>query len=116
MTYASPDQFFFETKSMARRGTALLVAAAVVVLVLAAAVLELPRVSAGGLSSYLLVLDYLAIPAIAGPGLTLYLLRVYSFYLARKGRPTTFSRKAKVGLVSASWVAVAAVLVASLFL
>lgn len=55
----------------------------------------------------LIIGDYVITLGIAVPGLTLFLLRVYTDRSIRKGNAKAFTTRAKVGFVSISWVALA---------
>jgi len=52
----------------------------------------------------LIIGDYVVTLGIAIPGLTLYMLRLYTDRSIRKGNAKAFTRTAKLGLVSISWV------------
>ncbi len=60
----------------------------------------------------LIIMDYVVTLGIAVPGLTLYLLRLYTDRSIRRGNAKVFSRTAKLGLVSISWVVLVIVVVA----
>jgi hypothetical protein len=51
--------------------------------------------------------DYVVTLGIAVPGLTLFLLRVYTDRSIRRGNAKAFTARAKLSLVSISWVALA---------
>jgi hypothetical protein len=55
----------------------------------------------------LIIGDYVITLGIAVPGLTLFLLRVYTDRSIRRGNAKAFTTRAKVGFVSISWVALA---------
>lgn len=55
----------------------------------------------------LIVMDYVVTLGIAVPGLTLFLLRVYTDRSIRRGNAKAFTTRAKLGFVSISWVALA---------
>jgi hypothetical protein len=55
----------------------------------------------------LIIGDYVVTLGIAVPGLTLYLLRLYTDRSIRKGNAKAFTTRAKLGLVSISWVVLA---------
>ncbi|MDG6914440.1 MAG: hypothetical protein JRM86_06255 [Nitrososphaerota archaeon] len=58
-------------------------------------------------SMAVLIGDYVVTLGIAVPGLTLYLLRVYTDRSMRQGNAKAFTTRAKLALVSISWVALA---------
>ena len=58
----------------------------------------------GDQSLALIIGDYVVTLGIAVPGLTLYLLRLYTDRSIRRGNPKSFTRTYKLGLVSISWV------------
>jgi hypothetical protein len=51
--------------------------------------------------------DYVVTLGIAVPGLTLFLLRVYTDRSIRRGNAKAFTTRAKLGFVSISWLALA---------
>jgi hypothetical protein len=51
--------------------------------------------------------DYVVTLGIAVPGLTLFLLRVYTDRSIRRGNAKAFTTRAKLGLLSISWVTLA---------
>lgn len=55
--------------------------------------------------------DYVITLGIAVPGLTLFLLRVYTDRSMRKGNAKAFTARSKMALVSVSWVALAVAVV-----
>lgn len=102
--YTDSNTAFFETKKLLRRGRALLLLAGLVALAFLS--LFLPWVHrTDQLNSTLRVLDYVLILGIAGPGLTLYILRRRSWRALDIGYGIVYSRLAKLAAVSINWVA-----------
>ena len=86
-------------------GRRLLVAAGVVALAFfLALILIVSRGTSHDQSLALIIGDYVITLGIAIPGLTLYILRVYTDRSIRRGNAKSFTRSTKLGLVSISWV------------
>lgn len=103
---ASEENAFKDRRRLMKGGKRLLVSAGVIALAFFFALILI--VSFGtphDQSVAVLIGDYVVTLGIAVPGLTLYLLRLYTERSIRRGNPMTFSRNAKLGLVSISWVA-----------
>ena len=91
-------------------GRRLLVAAGVIALAFFLALLLIvSRGTSHDQSLALIIGDYVVTLGIAIPGLTLYILRVYTDRSIRRGNAKSFTRGTKVGLVSISWVVLAIV-------
>jgi len=87
------------------RGKRLLVSAGLIALAFFLALLLIvSRGTSHDQSLALIIGDYVVTLGIAIPGLTLYILRVYTDKSMRKGNPKSFTRNAKLGMVSISWV------------
>ncbi len=67
-----------------------------------------------GQNLMLVIGDYIVTLGIAIPGLTLYMLRLYTDRSIRKGNAKMFTTTAKLGLMSISWVALVIIVVALL--
>jgi len=94
------------------RGKRLLVSAGLIALAFFLALLLIvSRGTSHDQSLALIIGDYVVTLGIAIPGLTLYILRVYTDKSMRKGNPKSFTRNAKVGLVSISWFVLVIVVV-----
>jgi hypothetical protein len=110
---ASEENAFKDRRGLMRRGRRLLVSAGLVALAFFFTIIIVASGSAREQSLALVIGDYVVTLGIAVPGLTLYLLRLYTDRSIRKGNAKVFSRTAKLGLVSISWV-VLAIIVAML--
>ena len=102
---ASEENAFNDRRKLMRGGKRLLVSAGVLALAFFFALLVI--VSFGtphDQSVAVLVGDYVVTLGIAVPGLTLYLLRLYTERSIRRGNAMVFPLKTKLGLVSISWI------------
>jgi hypothetical protein len=108
----SEENAFKDRRRLMRGGRRLLVSAGLIALAFFFAILVIA--SQGGARSQNLALiigDYVVTLGIAVPGLTLYLLRLYTERSIRKGNAKAFTTKAKAALVSVSWVVLLIVVV-----
>jgi uncharacterized membrane-anchored protein len=108
---ASEESAFKDQRGLQRRGKRLLVAAGLVALAFFFTIIIVGNGSGREQSLALVIGDYIITLGIAVPGLTLYILRLYTDRSIRKGNPKVFSRKVKVALVSISWIALAIIVV-----
>ncbi len=94
------------------RGKRLLVSAGVIALAFFVALLAIVSLgTAPDERLAILIGDYVVTLGIAVPGLTLYVLRLYTEKSIRKGNAKAFTTRAKLALVSISWVVLSAVVV-----
>ena len=111
MKKADLEDAFMEMRRLVRDGRILLVIAGIIVLGLLL-VLFLPFVKrTQDFNSILIVVDYIVTLGVAGPGVTLYLLRLYTDRALRRGRGVVFSGWSKLGIISINWIVLAIVLV-----
>lgn len=113
MSFAVPvneETAFTDRGRLMKGGRRLLVSAGLVALAFFFALILIA--STGNLGDErlaVLILDYVVTLGIAVPGLTLYILRVYTDRSIRKGNAKAFTMRAKLGLVSISWVVLSVV-------
>ncbi len=107
------DGAFMEMRRFAREGRILLAIAVVVVLGLLL-ILIIPFHRTQEFNSMLIAIDYIITLGIAGPGVTFYLLRLYTDRALRNGTGVLFSRRSKLGIVSINWVVLAVILAITL--
>lgn len=101
-----------DRRRLMRGGRRLLVSAGLIALAFCFALLLIVSFGTPHDQSLALIIgDYVVTLGIAVPGLTLYLLRLYTDRSIRKGNAKAFTTRAKVGLVSISWVVLAVVVV-----
>ncbi|MDA4116591.1 MAG: hypothetical protein OK442_08565 [Thaumarchaeota archaeon] len=106
----SDESAWNDRRRLMRGGKRLLVAAGVIALAFLAALVLIVSYGTSREQSLALVIgDYVVTLGIAIPGLTLYILRLYTDRSIRRGNAKAFTTRAKVGLVSISWVVLAAV-------
>ncbi len=98
-----------EMRRFVREGRILLAIAVVIVLGLLL-ILFLPFHRTQGFNSMLIAIDYIVTLGIAGPGVTFYLLRLYTDRALKNGTGVLFSRRSKLGIVSINWVVLAIIL------
>lgn len=104
----SEENAFKDRRRLMRRGRRLLVSAGVIALAFFFAIIVIATyTSAKDQSVIYLVGDYVVTLGIAVPGLTLYLLRLYTERSIKQGNAKAFTPRAKLGLVSISWVVLA---------
>jgi hypothetical protein len=101
---ASEENAFKDVRGLVRGGRRLLVSAGLIALAFFFAIVIVASSSGRNQSLILLIGDYVVTLGIAVPGLTLYVLRLYTNRSISKGNAKVFSRTAKIGLVSISWV------------
>ena len=112
---ASEENAFKDRRKLMRGGRRLLVSAGLIALAFFAALLVIVSFGTPRDQSLALIIgDYVVTLGIAVPGLTLYLLRLYTDRSIRRGNAKVVTRTAKLGLVSISWV-VLLIVVALLF-
>ena len=104
----SDEKAFNDRKRLMKGGRRLLVSAGILALAFFFALILIATYTSGAeqRTAYLLV-DYVVTLGIAVPGLTLYLLRLYTERSIGQGNAKMFTRNAKIGLVSISWIALA---------
>ena len=101
---------YMEQGRLRRGGRRLLVAAGILALAFFfALVLIVSYGSPHDQNLALLIGDYVVTLGIAIPGLTLYILRLYTDRSIRQGNAKAFTTRVKLGLMSISWVVLAAV-------
>ena len=106
------ESAFKDRRRLMRGGKRLLVSAGLIALAFFAALTIIVSLGTSHDQSLALIIgDYVVTLGIAVPGLTLYLLRLYTDRSIRRGNPKSFTRTAKLGLVSASWVVLLVVVV-----
>ena len=94
-----------DTRRLLREGRRLLVSAGLIALAFFVAIILIATYTSGRDQSLVYIIgDYVVTLGIAVPGLTLYLLRVYTNRSIRRGNAKAFSNRWKLGLVSISWV------------
>ena len=108
---ASEENAFNDLRGLRRGGRRLLVAAGLIALAFFFAIILIASGSGRSTSLLFIIGDYVVTLGIAVPGLTLYILRLYTDKSIRKGNPKTFSRNMKLAFVSISWVALAIIVV-----
>jgi hypothetical protein len=104
----SEENAWNDRRRLMSGGKRLLVSAGLIALAFCAALILI--VSFGNPRDQNIVLiagDYVVTLGIAVPGLTLFLLRVYTDRSIRKGNAKAFTTRAKLGLLSISWAALA---------
>jgi hypothetical protein len=107
----SEENAFKDLKVLRMGGKRLLVAAGILALAFLVAIIYIVSSSGRSTSLMFIIGDYVVTLGIAVPGLILYILRLYTDKSIRRGNPKAFSRTAKLGFVSISWVALAVVVV-----
>ena len=106
----SEEKAWNDRRRLMRGGRRLLVAAGLIALAFFfALILVVSYGSARDQSLALIIGDYVVTLGIAVPGLILYILRLYTDRSIRKGNAKAFTARAKLGLLSISWVVLAAI-------
>lgn len=101
----SEENAFKDRRRLMRGGKRLLVSAGLIALAFFAALIVIVSFGTPHDQSIALIIgDYVVTLGIAVPGLTLYLLRLYTDRSIRRGNPKSFTLTYKLGLVSISWV------------
>jgi hypothetical protein len=104
----SEEKAFKDRRRLMRGGRRLLVSAGIIALAFFFAIILIATYSTGkDQSTAYIIGDYVITLGIAVPGLTLYLLRLYTERSIRKGNAKAFTPRAKLALVSISWVVLA---------
>ncbi len=102
---ASEESAFKDRRRLMRGGRRLLVSAGLIALAFFFALIIIVSFGTPRDQSLALIIgDYVITLGIAVPGLTLYLLRLYTDRSIRKGNAKVFTTRAKLALVSVSWV------------
>src|SRR5271170_3244908 len=102
----SEENAWKDRRTLLRGGKRLLVSAGIIALAFFAALLVIVSYGTPRDQSLALIIgDYVVTLGIAVPGLTLYLLRLYTDRSMRKGNAKIFTRNAKLAFVSVSWAA-----------
>jgi hypothetical protein len=109
---ASDESAWKDRGALMRGGRRLLVSAGLIALAFFFALLVIvsygtPREQ----SLALIIMDYVVTLGVAVPGLTLYLLRLYTDRSIRRGNAKVFPMRTKLALVSISWVVLVIVVV-----
>jgi hypothetical protein len=107
---ASQELAYGDLSRLMKRGRRLLVIAGIAALAFLFTIILVASTSGSGTAFMLVIGDYVITLGIAIPGLILYVLRVYTNKSIRRGNPKVFSNRAKLGLMSISWVALVIVL------
>jgi hypothetical protein len=111
----SEENAFKDRRRLMRGGRRLLVSAGLIALAFFVALIIIVSFGTPHDQSVALIIgDYVVTLGIAVPGLILYLRRLYTDRSIRRGNAKSFTRNAKLGLVSISW-AVLAIAVVLLF-
>jgi len=106
----SDESAWNDRRRLMRGGKRLLVSAGIIALAFFVALVLIVSYGTSREQSLALIIgDYVVTLGIAIPGLTLYVLRLYTDRSIRRGNAKAFTTKAKLGLVSISWVVLAAV-------
>jgi hypothetical protein len=101
----SEENAFKDRRRLMRGGRRLLVSAGLIALAFFFAIIVIASYGSSRDQNLALIIgDYVVTLGIAVPGLTLYLLRLYTDRSIRKGNPKAFTRRAKLAFVSISWV------------
>jgi hypothetical protein len=102
---ANEETAFKDQGRLMRGGRRLLVSAGIIALAFFFALIAIISYGTAGDQRIALIIgDYVVTLGIAVPGLTLYLLRLYTDRSIRRGNAKVFTKRAKIGLVSISWV------------
>ena len=102
---ASEENAFKDRRRLMRGGRRLLVSAGLIALAFFFAIITIVSFGTSRDQSLAIIIgDYIVTLGIAVPGLTLYLLRLYTDRSIRRGNAKVVTRTAKMALVSASWV------------
>jgi hypothetical protein len=105
------ERAFVDLTGLRRRGRRLLVIAGILALAFFFSIIVSSYLSGNSPQLALVIGDYVVTLGIAIPGLILYMLRLYTDKSIRRGNPKAFSNKAKLGLVSISWIVLVVVVV-----
>jgi len=108
---ASEENAFKDLRGLLRGGRRLLVSAGIVALAFFFTIIIVSYGPSRDQNLLLLIGDYVVTLGIAIPGLTLYLLRVYTTRSIRRGNAKVFTTRAKLGLVSISWIALVIIVI-----
>ena len=101
----SEENAFKDVRGLMRGGKRLLVSAGLIALAFFFALVLIATYSNAREQNLVYIIgDYVVTLGIAVPGLTLFLLREYTNRSIRKGNAKAFSNRAKLGLVSISWI------------
>ena len=104
----SEENAWKDRRRLMTGGRRLLVSAGIIALAFFAALLLIVSYGTPHDQSLALIIgDYVVTLGFVVPGLTLYLLRLYTDRSIRKGNAKSFTAMAKLGLVSISWVVLA---------
>jgi len=108
----SDEDAWKDRRRLMRGGKRLLVTAGIIALAFFFALLLIVSYGTARDQSLALIIgDYVVTLGIAVPGLTLYILRLYTDRSIRRGNAKAFTTRAKLGLISISWVVLAVVVV-----
>jgi hypothetical protein len=103
---------FKDRRRLMRGGKRLLVSAGIIALAFFFAIITIISYGTARDQSIAFIIgDYVVTLGIAVPGLTLYLLRLYTDRSIRRGNAKAFTMRAKIGLMSISWVILVIVVV-----
>lgn len=109
---ASEEKAFRDERTLKRGGRRLLVSAGILALAFFFAIITIVSYGTAQDQSLAIIIgDYVVTLGIAIPGLTLYLLRLYTDRSIRRGNAKVFSRYAKLGLVSVSWIVLVVIVI-----
>ncbi len=101
-TPASQERAFGDIRRLMRRGRRLLLISGILALAFFLSIIAASFMPGSG-EGLLVIGDYVVTLGIATPGLTLYILRLYTDRSIRRGNPKIFSNRAKIALVSVNW-------------
>lgn len=108
----SEENAFKDRRRLMRGGKRLLVSAGIIALALFFAILLIVSYGTPRDQSLALIIgDYVITLGIAVPGLTLYVLRLYTDRSIRKGNPKAFTTRSKLALISISWVVLVVIVI-----
>ena len=100
----SEERAFGDIRRLKRRGRRLLVIPGIIALAFFLSIIVASFGPGRGQTLMLVIGDYVVTLGIAIPGLTLYILRLYTNRSIRRGNPKVFSNRVKLALVSVSWI------------
>ena len=107
----SEEHAFGDIRRLMRRGRRLLVISGIIALAFFFSIIAASFGPGRGQTLILVIGDYIITLGIAVPGLTLYILRMYTDRSIRKGNAKAFSNRVKLALVSVSWIVLLIVIV-----
>jgi hypothetical protein len=112
---ASEEKARKDLLGLLRGGRRLLVSAGIIALAFLFTIIIASYLPGRNQSLLLIIGDYVVTLGIAIPGLTLYLLRLYTNRTFMRGNPMIFSTAAKLALVSVSWAVLVIIVILLIF-